>query len=139
MHVGCPPGLSLAFDAEMTSEQQSTQYCQPDNDISCYYFDHGTFNVYFHDKVYMTISRVYICSSTFPDKTLVHVHIGNTGILLDITLMKTVSLFLAEFYPIFQIMDSVTEEHTIYKELYTLRAIAGGTGPTNMQYFNQSM
>ena len=60
------------------------------------------------------------------------------SILLDYNGEKCVSL-PAEFYPIFQIIDSVTGEHTIYKELYTLRAIAGGTGPTNMQYFNQSM
>ena len=60
-----------------------------------------------------------------------------------ITLVKSIIIsffsLLAEFYPIFQIIDSVTEEHTVYKEPYTLRAIAGGTGPTNMQYFNQSM
>ena len=60
---------------------------------------------------------------------------------ISLSFLKYISFFslLAEFYPTFQIIDSVTEEHTVYKEPYTLRAIAGGTGPTNMQYFNQSM
>lgn len=81
------------------------------------------------------------CSLFFPNKTL---YMYTVPVLYwFITLVKSVSLFffslLAEFYPIFQIIDLVTEEHTVYKEPYSLRAIAGGTGPTNMQYFNQSM
>ena len=75
-----------------------------------------------------------------PQQNFVHVCSTSTLLVYNIG-KKYISFFslLAEFYPIFQIIDLVTEEHTVYKEPYTLRAIAGGTGPTNMQYFNQSM
>lgn len=94
---------------------------------------HSSLKFYFHDKVYIN-EKVF---TLLPQQNFVHVH--STSTLLVYNIGKFFFSLLAEFYPIFQIIDLVTEEHTVYKEPYSLRAIAGGTGPTNMQYFNQSM
>ena len=41
MHVGCPPGLAIVFDAASTAASHQ-QHCQPTDNISCYYFNNGT-------------------------------------------------------------------------------------------------
>lgn len=38
--VGCPPGLSLVFDAAAT-QSRSNQFCSPTRNISCYFFGNG--------------------------------------------------------------------------------------------------
>jgi len=47
-------------------------------------------------------------------------------------------LSVPDFYPIFQTVDSLTEEHSIYAKPYTLRAVAGGTRPNTMKFFNRN-
>lgn len=36
VHIGCPPGLSIIFDAATTSSHFN-QYCTPTANISCFY------------------------------------------------------------------------------------------------------
>ena len=47
-------------------------------------------------------------------------------------------LSVPDFYPIFQTVDSLTEERSIYAKPYTLRAVAGGTRPNTMKFFNRN-
>ena len=55
--------------------------------------------------------------------------------VLTCTYILIIFLFTPEFHPVFEIVDSITDERRIYDGVYTLKALQGGTKATNMRSF----
>ena len=110
VNIGCPPGYFLVFDTKRSSEMYN-QYCSSEDDISCFYFYNGN---------YITVTTMIIT-----------VH---TCTIID----KVLWFQISEFNPVFQVIDSVTEETAIYTGPYTLRAVAGGTRHSDMKFFRKA-